>query len=163
VPRRCGCVDKALNDNYLKLCSLPDVPQESCKFRSSKTICRLSSGPAARGPPLFKPASDFTGTLTGEQVSILEPQILKPRISIQVILRPSSKGPTHLSLTIKFYHDVYAHIDIEEGGKDKGDPTSFLKLGSSLRIGDEMFEDLDEVSLVASPGELRVAMLVILC
>lgn len=68
---------------------------------------------------------------------------------MQVIIRPSSKGPTHLSMTIKFYHDVYAQIDIEEGGKDKADPTSFLKLGSTLKIGDETFEDLDEVKCLS--------------
>eukprot|EP00850_Spirogloea_muscicola_P001600 SM000006S19365 [mRNA] locus=s6:355783:364919:- [translate_table: standard] len=62
-----------------------------------------------------------------------------------VILRPSSKGPDHLSLTLKFAKGVYTHIDIEEGGKDKRDATSFLRIGKTLTIGGESFEDIDEV------------------
>eukprot|EP00250_Pteridium_aquilinum_P021264 c25074_g1_i1 orf=411-5594(-) len=63
----------------------------------------------------------------------------------EIIIRPSSKGPTHLSITLKFYDGVYTHIDIVEGGKDSKDFTSFLSLGKSLKIGEDVFEDLDEV------------------
>ncbi|KAL2645408.1 hypothetical protein R1flu_012995 [Riccia fluitans] len=64
----------------------------------------------------------------------------------EVIIRPSSKGPSHLSMTLKFYDGVYVNsIDIVEGGKDSRDMTSFLRLGKTLTIGDETFEDLDEV------------------
>ncbi|KAI5078919.1 hypothetical protein GOP47_0006590 [Adiantum capillus-veneris] len=63
----------------------------------------------------------------------------------EIIIRPSSKGPTHLSITLKFYDGVYTHIDVLEGGKDSKDFTSFLSLGKSLKIGEDVFEDLDEV------------------
>ncbi|GBG67753.1 hypothetical protein CBR_g879 [Chara braunii] len=63
----------------------------------------------------------------------------------EVIIRPSSKGPTHLSLTLKFFEGLYTHIDIKEGGKDIRDPVSFFRLGKTLSIGDETYEDLDEV------------------
>ncbi|CAM6129610.1 unnamed protein product [Calypogeia fissa] len=63
----------------------------------------------------------------------------------EVIIRPSSKGPSHLSMTLKFFDGLYVHIDIVEGGKDSRDLTSFLRLGKTLTIGDETFEDLDEV------------------
>ncbi|BBN03708.1 transcription elongation factor SPT6 [Marchantia polymorpha subsp. ruderalis] len=63
----------------------------------------------------------------------------------EVIIRPSSKGPSHLSMTLKFYDGVYVNIDIVEGGKDSRDMTSFLRIGKTLTIGDDTFEDLDEV------------------
>ncbi|KAH7314514.1 hypothetical protein KP509_21G005900 [Ceratopteris richardii] len=63
----------------------------------------------------------------------------------EIIIRPSSKGPTHLSITLKFYDGVYTHIDVLEGGKDSKDFTSFLSLGKTLKIGEDVFEDLDEV------------------
>ncbi|XP_057817210.1 transcription elongation factor SPT6-like isoform X2 [Cryptomeria japonica] len=61
------------------------------------------------------------------------------------IIRPSLKGPTHLMLTLKIFDGVYAHKDIVEGGKDHRDFASFLRLGKTLSIGEETFEDLDEV------------------
>lgn len=65
------------------------------------------------------------------------------------IIRPSSKGPTHLSMTLKIHENVYTHIDIAEGGKESRDLTSFLSLGKTLTIGEESYEDLDEVQLMA--------------
>ncbi|RVW76557.1 Transcription elongation factor SPT6-like [Vitis vinifera] len=58
---------------------------------------------------------------------------------------PSSRGSSYLSLTIKIYDGVYAHKEITEGGKDQKDAMSLLHLGKTLKIGDENFEDLDEV------------------
>lgn len=61
------------------------------------------------------------------------------------IIRPSSRGPTHLSMTLKIHDGVFTHIDIAEGGKESRDLTSFLSLGKTLTIGEESYEDLDEV------------------
>ncbi|XP_065853878.1 transcription elongation factor SPT6 homolog [Euphorbia lathyris] len=61
------------------------------------------------------------------------------------IIRPSSRGPSYLTLTLKVYDGVYAHKDIVEGGKEHKDITSLLRIGKTLKIGDDTFEDLDEV------------------
>ncbi|XP_021816843.1 transcription elongation factor SPT6 homolog [Prunus avium] len=61
------------------------------------------------------------------------------------IIRPSSRGPSYLTLTLKVYDGVYAHKDIVEGGKDHKDITSLLRIGKTLKIGEDTFEDLDEV------------------
>ncbi|XP_010922250.1 transcription elongation factor SPT6-like [Elaeis guineensis] len=61
------------------------------------------------------------------------------------IIRPSSKGPSFLTLTLKIFDGVYAHKDIVEGGKDHKDITSLLRLGKTLTIDKDTFEDLDEV------------------
>ncbi|KAJ7976530.1 Transcription elongation factor spt6 [Quillaja saponaria] len=61
------------------------------------------------------------------------------------IIRPSSRGPSYLTLTLKVYEGVYAHKEIVEGGKDHKDITSLLRIGKTLKIGDDTFEDLDEV------------------
>ncbi|KAG6769045.1 hypothetical protein POTOM_024660 [Populus tomentosa] len=61
------------------------------------------------------------------------------------IIRPSSRGPSYLTLTLKVYNGVYAHKDIVEGGKEHKDITSVLRIGKTLKIGEDTFEDLDEV------------------
>ena len=62
-------------------------------------------------------------------------------------MRPSSKGPSYLMLTIKICDEVYSHKEIVEGDKDHKDITSLLRLGKKLSIGDDTFEDLDEVCI----------------
>uniref|UniRef100_A0A2P2KHS7 Transcription elongation factor spt6 n=1 Tax=Rhizophora mucronata TaxID=61149 RepID=A0A2P2KHS7_RHIMU len=61
------------------------------------------------------------------------------------IIRPSSRGPSYLTLALKIYDGVYAHKDIVEGGKEHKDITSLLRIGKTLKIGEDTFEDLDEV------------------
>ncbi|KAF3970492.1 hypothetical protein CMV_005823 [Castanea mollissima] len=61
------------------------------------------------------------------------------------IISPSRHGPSHLTLTLKVYDGVYAQKDIVEGGKEHKDITSLLRIGKSLKIGEDTFEDLDEV------------------
>ena len=56
------------------------------------------------------------------------------------IIRPSSKGNDHLTVTWKVYDNIYQHIDITEKKKSNA-----FSLGQSLLIGPEEFEDLDEI------------------
>ena len=56
------------------------------------------------------------------------------------IIRPSSKGQDHLTLTWKVCKGINQHVDILEKGKDNA-----FSLGSQLYIGNECFEDLDEI------------------
>lgn len=58
----------------------------------------------------------------------------------EVIIRPSSKGADHLTITWKVADKIYQHIDIREEGK-----ANAFSLGKSLWIGGEEFEDLDEI------------------
>lgn len=74
-------------------------------------------------------------------------QFLSDKEPGESIIRPSSRGPSYLTLTLKVYDGVYAHKDIVEGGKEHKDITSLLRIGKTLKIGDDTFEDLDEVSL----------------
>ena len=57
-----------------------------------------------------------------------------------VIIRPSSKGVDHLTATWKVTDKVCQHIDIREQDK-----LNDFSLGRKLWIGDEEFEDLDEI------------------
>ena len=61
------------------------------------------------------------------------------------IVRPSSRGLNYLTLTLKIYGGVYAHKEIVEGGKESKDITSLQRIGKTLTIGEDTFEDLDEV------------------
>ena len=72
-------------------------------------------------------------------------QLLSDKDPGESIIRPSSRGPSYLTLTLKVYDAVYAHKDIGEGDKDHKDITSLLRLGKTLKIGEDTFEDLDEV------------------
>lgn len=58
----------------------------------------------------------------------------------EVVIRPSSKGADHLTITWKVADKIYQHIDVREEGK-----ANAFSLGSSLWIGSEEFEDLDEI------------------
>lgn len=57
-----------------------------------------------------------------------------------VIIRPSSKGSDHLTITWKVADNIYQHIDVKEEGK-----ANAFSLGTSLWINGEEFEDLDEI------------------
>jgi len=59
------------------------------------------------------------------------------------VVRPSSRGVMHLSVTWKVAEEppLYQHLGVDEMGKQKGDP----KLGKPLRVRDLEFEDLDEL------------------
>nr|XP_031850226.1 transcription elongation factor SPT6-like [Nomia melanderi] len=58
----------------------------------------------------------------------------------EAIIRPSSKGSDHLTVTWKVTENIYQHIDVREEGKENA-----FSLGRSLWIGSEEFEDLDEI------------------
>lgn len=58
----------------------------------------------------------------------------------EIIIRPSSKGPNHLTITWKMADEVIQHIDVIEEGK----ANDFLT-GAKLRIGSDEFEDLDDI------------------
>ncbi|XP_039292182.1 transcription elongation factor SPT6 isoform X2 [Nilaparvata lugens] len=58
----------------------------------------------------------------------------------EVIIRPSSKGSDHLTVTWKVSDGIYQHIDVREEGKE-----NVFSLGQTLWIGAEEFEDLDEI------------------
>lgn len=62
-------------------------------------------------------------------------------------IRPSCKGPAHLSITLKLSDDLFSHIDIAESDKEHWDLNSFLRLGKTLTIEDESYKDLDEVEV----------------
>lgn len=57
-----------------------------------------------------------------------------------IVIRPGSKGPDVLVASIKLDEEVYLHIDIKESEKEND-----WSLGKVLHIGNEKFEDLDEV------------------
>ncbi|XP_046421769.1 transcription elongation factor SPT6 [Neodiprion fabricii] len=58
----------------------------------------------------------------------------------EAIVRPSSKGADHLTVTWKVTDKICQHIDVREEGKE-----NTFSLGQSLWIGNEEFEDLDEI------------------
>uniref|UniRef100_A0A803TVC8 SPT6 homolog, histone chaperone and transcription elongation factor n=2 Tax=Anolis carolinensis TaxID=28377 RepID=A0A803TVC8_ANOCA len=57
-----------------------------------------------------------------------------------VIIRPSSKGENHLTVTWKVCEGVSQHVDVREEGKENA-----FSLGATLWINTEEFEDLDEI------------------
>ncbi|KAM3854892.1 LOW QUALITY PROTEIN: transcription elongation factor SPT6 [Vipera latastei] len=57
-----------------------------------------------------------------------------------VVIRPSSKGENHLTVTWKVCDNIYQHVDVREEGKENA-----FSLGATLWINTEEFEDLDEI------------------
>uniref|UniRef100_A0A674NP27 SPT6 homolog, histone chaperone and transcription elongation factor n=1 Tax=Takifugu rubripes TaxID=31033 RepID=A0A674NP27_TAKRU len=58
-----------------------------------------------------------------------------------LIIRPSSKGENHLTVTWKVADGIYQHVDVKEEGKENA-----FSLGHTLWINTEEFEDLDEIT-----------------
>lgn len=54
-----------------------------------------------------------------------------------------------MTLTLKIFDGLCVRKDIVEGGKSL-DKKSMLALGKTLKIGEEVFEDLDKVSYINS-------------
>jgi transcription elongation factor SPT6 len=50
------------------------------------------------------------------------------------------QGPDRLTLSWKVAPDIYSHVDIKEERKENA-----FSLGKTLYIGNEEFEDLDEI------------------
>lgn len=48
-------------------------------------------------------------------------------------------------MILKIYDGVFIYIDIVEGGKESCDFISFLSFGKIFIIGEEFYEDFDEV------------------
>ncbi|XP_024967791.1 transcription elongation factor SPT6 homolog isoform X2 [Cynara cardunculus var. scolymus] len=104
------------------------------KARKAKELAKKHFKPRMIVHPRFQ---NITADEAMEMLSDKEPG--------ESIVRPSSRGPSYLTLTLKIYDGVYAHKDIIEGGKENKDITSMLRLGKTLKIGEDVFEDLDEV------------------
>uniref|UniRef100_A0A914CC01 Suppressor of Ty 6 homolog n=1 Tax=Acrobeloides nanus TaxID=290746 RepID=A0A914CC01_9BILA len=58
----------------------------------------------------------------------------------EAIIRPSSLGVDFLTVTWKVAEDIYQHIVVREKGKKH-----YFNIGKVLYIGEESFEDLDEI------------------
>ncbi|XP_071726700.1 transcription elongation factor SPT6 homolog isoform X2 [Rutidosis leptorrhynchoides] len=107
---------------------------EKEKARKAKELAKKHFKSRMIVHPRFQ---NITADEAMEMLSVKEPG--------ESIVRPSSRGPSYLTLTLKIYDGVYAHKDIIEGGKENKDITSMLRIGKTLKIGDDVFEDLDEV------------------
>ncbi|TKY49791.1 Transcription elongation factor SPT6 [Spatholobus suberectus] len=62
----------------------------------------------------------------------------------EYIFHPSSRGPCYLTLSLKIFNGVYVHKDIAEGGKSHN-IKNLLGLGETLKVGEETFEDINQV------------------
>nr|XP_027201261.1 transcription elongation factor SPT6-like [Dermatophagoides pteronyssinus] len=67
-------------------------------------------------------------------------QILSASPQGEAVIRPSSKGNDHLTLSWKVHDGIYQNVLIREEGK-----TNPFSLGQQLFIDQESFEDLDEI------------------
>lgn len=88
-----------------------------------------------------KPGSRTIGHPLFKNVNRIKAEALLAEMANgDIIIRPSSRGLDYLVITWRVSLDVYHHIEIRE--KDKSTPWG---LGKSLYVGDERFDDLDEI------------------
>jgi transcription elongation factor SPT6 len=67
---------------------------------------------------------------------------LKDKEIGEVVIRPSSQGYNQLTISWKFLDNMVVHVQVREEGKAANNPRS---LGKILFIGDEKFDDLNEI------------------
>ncbi|KAI4332888.1 hypothetical protein L6164_017762 [Bauhinia variegata] len=83
----------------------------------------------------FKPRSIFHShfqNITAEQAK----EFLADKAIGEYIFHPSSRSPCYLTLTLKAFDGLYVHKDIVE----------LLGQGKTLKVGEEIFEDIDKVT-----------------
>ncbi|CAO2831543.1 unnamed protein product [Amaranthus hypochondriacus] len=110
------------------------LPSEQDKARKNKELAKKRFKPRMIVHPRFQ-------NITADEAM----ELLADKEPGESVIRPSSRGPSYLTLTLKIYDGVFAHKDIIEGGKDHKDITSLLRIGKTLQLGEDTFEDLDEV------------------
>ncbi|KAL6060672.1 Transcription elongation factor SPT6 [Balamuthia mandrillaris] len=103
----------------------PEKKDEEKKKKSAKSI-RTVNHPLFKNMT-FREAEDY---LEEKEVGDEE----------AIIIRPSSKGWDHLTITWKFYDDIIIHTDVLELDKP-----NIVSLGRKLKVGENIYEDLDEI------------------
>ncbi|KAF9363497.1 Transcription elongation factor spt6 [Mortierella sp. NVP85] len=129
------CKESELRQGDTKLRMLPkdrmfDEFEEEKAMSTIKTNAKKDNFlPRKVTHPLFK------NMTSGEAISYLS-----DKSRGDLVIRPSTRGVDHLSVTVKLGEDIYHHFDILE--MDKKDDYS---LGKTLKIGNSKYSDLDEL------------------
>eukprot|EP01090_Pellita_catalonica_P014727 TRINITY_DN3820_c0_g1_i2.p1 TRINITY_DN3820_c0_g1~~TRINITY_DN3820_c0_g1_i2.p1 ORF type:complete len:591 (+),score=109.45 TRINITY_DN3820_c0_g1_i2:405-2177(+) len=119
------------DDAYLQI----DPYEERESFRRRESRPRRKVQPkrthAAVNHPLFQ---RYNYKEAEEALAGIEPG------ERSVVIRPSSRGLDHLTITWKFYDNVFIHTDVLEIGK-----ANDLAVGQSFEVKGTSYEDLDEI------------------
>jgi transcription elongation factor SPT6 len=74
----------------------------------------------------------------------------------EIVVRPSSSGKDHISITWKVDDGIYQHIDVLEQNK-----TSEITLGKRLIIEDQVFTEIDQIlAEFVEPMTRKIALLI---
>ncbi|KAI8347945.1 SH2 domain-containing protein [Mortierella sp. GBAus27b] len=129
------CKESELRQGDTKLRMLPKDRMFD-QFEEEKAMNTIKSNtkkdnflPRKVTHPLFK------NMTSGEAV-----KYLSDKNRGDLVIRPSTRGVDHLSVTVKLGEDIYHHFDILE--MEKKDDYS---LGKTLKIGNSKYSDLDEL------------------
>ncbi|PON81487.1 Transcription elongation factor [Trema orientale] len=135
-------------ESEMRINKQPDFSKDDAYYREDRSSLQSEQEKARKEKELakkhFKPrmiVHPRFQNITADEAM----QFLSDKDPGESVIRPSSRGPSFLTLTLKVYDGVYAHKDIVEGGKEHKDITSLLRIGKTLKIGEDTFEDLDEV------------------
>lgn len=93
------------------------------------------SGSAGSGAPSFINHPYFRD-VNSQQAE----RLLAPRDAGAFVIRPSSKGPDHLAVTLKLASQLFVHLDIVQHDR----PNDYT-LGRILQVGQFRYHDLDEL------------------
>lgn len=134
VDLSCKASDTKPGSDY-NLRKLPEDPYydrvEETKEREQHRASRRKQARSTRviKHPLFRPFNHMEAE-----------EYLSTRQRGDLVIRPSSHGFDHIAITWKVDEDVYQHVDVVEI-KNKND----MNAPARLKIGDQTFEDLDEL------------------
>ena len=110
-----------------------DAPAEEAILKAEEDAKKLKHRQSYTKRVIVHPSFKNIGFKEAEKLMALMDQG-------EVIVRPSSKGTNHLTVTWKVGEGICQHVDVREEGKENA-----FSLGQSLMINDEEFEDLDEI------------------
>ncbi|KAG0252718.1 Transcription elongation factor spt6 [Mortierella polycephala] len=130
-----SCKESELRHGDMKLRMLPidrmfdQFEEDKARNQVKTSVKKNTFLPRKITHPLFK-------NMNAEQAI----QYLSDKNRGELVIRPSTRGVNHLSVTVKLADDLYKHFDILE--QDKKDDVS---LGKILKIDNIQYSDLDEL------------------
>ncbi|RLN72476.1 hypothetical protein BBJ28_00001054 [Nothophytophthora sp. Chile5] len=153
-----GCNRRSLVD--MGMCFHPErfpryTDSKRVEFDSMERVDRLLNGPPAEdektptftqavrgsgGPPSRRKKRQIAHPVFRNINCQAAMQFLREQPVGEVVIRPSTLGTDHLTLTWKMLDGVYRHFDIQE--KDK---PSDARIGQTLIVKEESYENIDEL------------------
>ncbi|KAL6947593.1 hypothetical protein ACO0RG_000168 [Hanseniaspora osmophila] len=139
-----GAIDGLVNTKINRDANTWDIAQEMADLAKEKELTMRERRAKRQHRVINHP---YYFAMNGKQAE----EYLKPKERGEFVIRQSSKGDDHLTITWKLDKDLFEHIDIKE--EDKFNP---LYLGNKLIVDGVEYNDLDHIIVEYLQNKIRL-------